>query len=341
MTNKIAQFHFELEDSSKLTISYNLLPNRLTKKWIDIVSRRKGTNNSSLLWENLSSPEPLELKITNKTSADSKFLIDTLNNIVQQINGYYDKPLPILQDFSKVDRDILNYLHEEFEEYGERNLEYQAVGYKTLTGNPNQYPGNQFKEDFHQLWLDLNQWIHITESAIDQGDFPNFSCLIQYLPFEEHGSDIEEIDKLFLTLQFDWGGLYLGYNTLGKDYMHTQHDNDIRVIVNEQVKVQQKMSSEVWLNFSASCSTKSQEMNFYNWYSSLDEDIQQKIPTDNLNNLALGRYYIGQVIINDVFLKFHPRLEDWIIPNSEIKKQWDLDVFSKIVKVTGISIKDD
>ena len=112
MTNKIAQFHFELEDSSELTLSYNLLSNSLTKKWIDIVSQRKGTNNSSMLWKNLSTPEPLELKITNKTSADSKFLMDTLNNIVQQINGYYDKPLPILQDFSEVDRDILNYLHE-------------------------------------------------------------------------------------------------------------------------------------------------------------------------------------------------------------------------------------
>jgi hypothetical protein len=341
MNDKIAQFHFELEDSSELTVSYYLQPNSLTRKWLNIVERRKIENKIAMPWRGSLSDkhEPLELKIANKTASDSKFLIDKLNSIICQINTYYDKPLPVFKDFSEIDRNTLNFLHEEFEVYGERNIKFLEIGYETLIGDPKKFPGTYFRTEFHQLWLDLNQWIHITETALEQSDFPNFSCLIQYLPFEENGFPIEEIDKLFLTTHYEWGGLYLGYNTLGKDYMHTMYDQDTRVITNDQVKVQDKLSSEVWLSFSKTNSTKEPELDFWEWYCSLDKEVQEKLPINNLNKLALGRYYLGNVIIDEAFLNFHPKLEDWLLPNSEIKKQWDLKVFSKITTVLGITIK--
>ena len=324
--SKIAQFRFELEDGSPLILTYNLQPNSLTPRWIDIVNRRKNDSTG------------IELKITNKTSADLEKLMVKLNTIVTDINKYYDEPLPLFQTTREIDQKILNYLHEEFERYGERHR-LMSNRYREQTGDPNVWPGNMFKAEFHQLWLDLNQWIHITESAMQSGDFPNFSCLIQYTPFEEHGSEITDEDKLFLDTTFSWGRLYLGYNTLGKDYMHAFQDDDKRVIINNQVKVQEWISSEVWLNFSpeANVNHKEFELQFWEWFKTLPDSTEiQKLL--NISELRLGRYYIGELSFDQTFLNFHPNYNDWLVPNSDLRKRWNLEVFSKIVKSTGIKI---
>lgn len=342
----IAQFRFELEDSSPLILTYNLQDNSLTPKWIDVVNKRKlEIKQSSLkkfLTGNSFPTEPLELKIQNKTADDLPKLMKKLNEIISNINKYYDQPLPLFTNLTEVDHDILNYLHSEFENYGERHAMISAEGYRNQKGDPNQYPGIEFKNSFHQLWLDLNQWIHITESAIDSEEFPKFSCLIQYTPFEEKGAPITEEDKLFLSNTPAWGGLYLGYNTLGKDYVHTYFDNDQRVIANDQIKVQKYLSSEVWLNFTRESIHQphhhSPNLDFWQWYKSLSLDLQAKVPIHSLNDLALGRYYLGTISFDQTFLDFHPVYEDWLDPGSDLRTRWNREVFSKIVNVTGIKI---
>jgi len=167
-------------------------------------------------------------------------------------------------------------------------------------------------------------------------DYPNFSCLIQYTPFVEQGAPITEEDKLFLDHDGKWGKLYLGYNTLGKDYMHAYVDDDKRVITNNQVKVQKFLSSEVWLNFSKDHiggAHKEYELQFYQWWKTLGN-----VPFPSIDELSLGRYYIGEISFDQTFLDFHPVYEDWLIPNSDIRKEWNLKVFSKIVKATGVKI---
>ena len=341
---KIVQFRFELEDESPLILTYNLQDNSLTPKWLDIVTnRKKETPQSTLKNLILGSTfprEPLELKIQNKTAADLPKLMEKLNSISSSINAYYDTPLPLFNSTEEIDHEILNYLHSEFERYGERHEQISQFGYRNLVGDPNRFPGNAFKQDFHQLWLELNQWIHITEAAMGRdSSWPAFSCLIQYTPFIEQGAPIENQDKLFLEHSFKWGHLYLGYNTLGKDYMHAYDDDDKRVIINNQVKVQEWLSSEVWLNFSmdnVEARTKEFELNFYKWWKTLGDDI----PFPTISDVALGRYYIGQLSFDQTFLDFHPTYEDWLVPNSDLRYRWNLEVFSKIVKVTGIKILD-
>lgn len=343
----IAQFRFELEDRSPLILTYNLQDNSLTPKWVDVVNQRKlETNQSSLkklLTGNSFPTEPLELKIQNKTADDLPKLMEKLNQIISDINKYYDQPLPLFTNTTEIDHDILNYLHSEFERYGERHAE-MSNHYMDPRPNmdPKVWPGIGFKKDFHQLWLDLNQWIHITESAMDTEEFPNFSCLIQYMPFKEQGAPIAEEDKLFLSNIPAWGGLYLGYNTLGKDYVHTYSDNDQRVIANDQVKVQKYLSSEVWLNFTRDPVHQphhyTPNLGFWQWYKSLPQDLQAKVPIHSLNDLALGRYYLGTVSFDQAFLNFHPVYEDWLESGSDLRRRWNSEVFSKIVKVTGIKI---
>lgn len=342
---KIAQFRFELEDGSPLILTYNLQDNSLTPKWIDVVNRRKLDNNqlstlSKIFKSNKFPKDPLELKIVNKTPDDLTKLMLKLNDIVADINKYYDIPLPVFTSTNEIDHTILNYLHEEFERYGERHRIISADGYRNQKGNPDKFPGTEFKVEFHQLWLDLNQWIHITEASMESTHWPNFSCLIQYTPFDEHGAPIENGDKLFLDHTPKWGQLYLGYNTLGKDYMHAYIDDDKRVITNQQVKVQKWLSSEVWLNFSedtVNAPQKDYEFHFQKWWKSIGDG---NLPMPDISELALGRYYLGELSFDNVFLDFHPVYEDWLVPNSDLRKQWNLEVFRKIVTVTGIKILD-
>lgn len=342
---KIAQFRFELKDGSPLILTYNLQDNSLTPKWIDVVNQRKEENPPPSTIEKFFKgdqfpKDPLELKIANKTPDDLPELLNKLNELSTEINKYYDIPLPIFTSVDQIDYKILNYLHEEFERYGERHAEMQ-LHYTEIRENqdPNVWPGIVFKVEFHQLWLDLNQWIHITENAMHNDGWPCFSCLVQYLPFVEEGAPIDEIDKLFLENDCHWGHLYLGYNTLGKDYSHAYDDKDDRVVFNNQVKVQKYLSSEVWLNFSKSASTvphKDFELQFYNWW----KNINPPVPFPNISELALGRYYLGSLSFDQTFLDFHPVHDDWLIPDSDLRKDWTLKVFSKIVKATGIKILD-
>jgi hypothetical protein len=149
---------------------------------------------------------------------------------------------------------------------------------------------------------------------------------------------LEERDKLFLSTEFCWGQLYLGYNTLGKDYLSVSLDNEVRSIINNQVKVQEFYSSEVWLCFQGiPYLHKSMETQFYQWYETLDQEAQELIPIENLNSLALGRYHLGRIMVNQDLLQFHPVEEDWYF-DIRLQKRWNTEVFSKITSILDMEI---
>lgn len=305
-------FTFELENGDPLRLSYLLQPNSLREKWINEIKTYGSKDNS---W--------LNLKISNKDISQLSELTAKLNSIIKSINDGYDfQILTSLDGIEDISRETLNHLHEIFEEYGANRLLYKG-------------------EDIHNFWLDLNEWIHITETAMETTKevFPQYHALVTiYPPYP--GRKLEEKDKLFLTTDFSWGHLYLGYNTLGKDYMSAAQDNDVRVVTNKQVKVQEMYSSEAWLCFqNKSYYQKLVEFEFYKWYETIEQEAQELIPIENLNVLGLGRYYLGNIVINEDLLKFHPIEEDWYF-NHRIHKSWNVEVFSKVKKVTNIEIHE-
>lgn len=315
--NKGVRYTFELENGESLRLTYSLQPNSLREKWInEVITYRRNRETY------------LNLKISNKNISHLKELTDKLNSIISDINLIYKKvkkdvSLPTLNGTKDVGRESLNYLHEKFEEYG---------------ANPLLYAG----EYAHTRWLDLNEWIHITETAMETtGEvFPQYSALVTvYPPYP--GRKLEEKDKLFLSTEFTWGQLYLGYNTLGKDYLSASQDNDVRVVTNNQVKVQEMYSSEVWLCFQSSSYIKKViELEFYKWYETVDQAAQERIPIENLNTLGLGRYYLGSILIDKTFLDFHPVRDDWYF-DMRLQKRWNEEVFSKVKSVTGMELLDD
>ena len=316
-SSKEIEFTFELEDGKPLQLLYLLQPNSLREKWLNEVRTALNKDNAYL-----------NLKISNKDRRHLNELIEKINSIVKDINlAYKRKILMPLDGIDSVDREKLNKLHESFEIYGEHSA---CIGGKLYRG-----------EHVHNLWLDLNEWIHITETAMEIGehDFPNYNALVTvYPPYP--GRKLEEKDKLFLSTEFSWGQLYLGYNTLGKDYVSAFLDNDVRVITNDQVKIQERYSSEVWLYFGQnSYSAKDLEMGFYRWYETIEQEAQELIPIENLNKLSLGRYYLGHILINEDLLKFHSIDKDWYY-DSELQKRWNNEVFSQVKNITKIELID-
>lgn len=310
--NKLVRFTFELQNGKNLKLTYLLQQNSLREKWWnEVITYRKQGNKE------------LNLKISNKNYLYLDELTDKLNSIIENINIQYNyEILPSLKGSEDVGRESLNYLHELFEAYG---------------ANPLLYKG----EVAHHLWLDLNEWIHITETAMETTEdvFPQYSALVTvYPPYP--GRRLEEKDKLFLSTEFSWGQLYLGYNTLGKDYMSAAQDDDVRVVTNNQVKVQERYSSEVWLCFqSTSYEQKINELQFYKWYETVEQEAQEKIPIENLNILGLGRYYLGNLVIDDEFLKLHPVQEDWYF-DYKLQKKWNNEVFSQVKRVINMELID-
>jgi hypothetical protein len=262
----------------------------------------------------------------NQTYKDISKTQQQLNNVVEQINKEYDLILPVFADINALDEITLNEMHRQYEVYGTRVDEGLI-------------PSNSLHDNF----LLLNELIHAYEDVLHGKNLPvpPMSVLVDYYPQTEFYPILER-DKLHLTTQFMWGGVYLGYNTLGKDWLKVAHDNDIDVVKRGMVKPQTRFSAETWINFGPDDKDNYNKETFENWYLTLSEELQSLVPMDNLHELSLGRYQIGQVIINDdYFLKCHPNEQDWLSYNHPIKKRWNEEVFSTFTEIIEIRYGSD
>jgi len=80
---------------------------------------------------------------------------------------------------------------------------------------------------------------------------------------------------------------------------------------------------------------------FETFYNSLPDETKAKVPLDKLSEMALGRFILGEVIIDDEFLKFDSNIDNWKVPNSKTKQKWNEEVFSTFRKVVNIEINKE
>jgi len=282
----------------------------LSKRWIDTVTHSQQTADKYI-----------HSAFINRPYTDLFNLQKQLNDVATDINIEYDIVLPIFVDTNVLDENTLNEMHRQYEVYGTR-VEDGLIPTATLNDN----------------FLLLNELIHTYEEVLHSKDLPipAMSVLLDYYPQTEF-CPILERDKLHLTTQFMWGNIYLGYNTLGKDWLKVAHDNDLDVIKRDMVKPQERFSAETWINFGPDDNKDWTKRHFSNWWYSLSIELQDKVPIDDLNKLSLGRYLIGRVLIDDrYFLKYHPNAYDWLSYNHPIKRQWNEEVFSTFTEITNI-----
>lgn len=302
------------KDNCEHKIPITIFDTRLGVKWVQLIKQN----------QKIFSKKELHSSLSNYTLKDVSRIQDSLNAVSKKINQIYDRQLPIFSDSTTLDKKTLNYLHEEFEFYG---TQVEALS---------QLP--DFSVELHDDFLRLNELIHTYEDMLVSNDrpIPTMGAVMDYYPQTEF-SAIEEFDRLHLKTDFRWGGVYLGYNTLGKDWLKIAHDNDIEVIERDMVKPQIRFSAETWINFGTDDWSNYNSRKFEKWYNSLPEHIQEKVPVDNLNKLSLGRFAIGHLgLNNDYFLKFHSNINDWMTPNHPIKKKWNEEVFSTFRKIIKI-----
>jgi hypothetical protein len=312
---KILKCKFIDSSNNPYSLFYSIYDNDLTNRWIQMIEKN--------LFEN----KKIISKITNKTFKDVHLVRSEINECILKINKIYDNSLPLYTNVDIFDVNVLNYLHEQFEIYGDRIDELSL-----------EYPLTRWSKEMHENFLRLNELIHLHEDVIKSKEvpFPNAACLFDLIP-QEHHSPILERDKLYLKSDLQWGKLYLGYNTLGKDWIKACVDNDLELVEREQVRPQKRFAAEAWLNFGPDTDMY-QYSKFEKWYLSLDESLRNKIPINNLNSLCLGRFEIGKIIIDNTFLRFDYDRRNWNIPNSDTKLRWNQEVFSTFRKLIDIEI---
>jgi hypothetical protein len=142
---------------------------------------------------------------------------------------------------------------------------------------------------------------------------------------------IEEYHKLWLSTNYsDWGSLYLGYETVGKDWADIAQDNDTL----EDLAVQKFIGTETVMSFRSQAPyEKLIENDFFKWV----KENPKGVPVNSLNELALGRYVLGKLIITDTFTSFNKNPLVWYMPNHIAKRQWNQEVLSSAKGIESIS----
>lgn len=303
----VAKFTFLDCDGASHVLRYRLSDNPLTDGWIAVVKQNQIRPDNTL-----------NAVFSNSTTNDVPRLSGIIHDLVVAINTEYDQILPV---YDVMDREKLNYLHEFFELFGKR-LTNEQFDYTLI-------------DNFDRLNNTIHQCEHAMFNSPDR--FGVFGLVFDLYPRGIYQPLLEE-HKLMMRSELLWGKIYLGYNTLGKDWLQVMRYDDLDVIARDSVAVQVHYAAECWMNFSRDYEAGWWQEQFYKKVKTYPPEIQKKIPLDNLNSLALGRYLLGELIIDDEFLKFDPIPEHWTTNNHQSKALWNRQVFNKFIAIVDFEI---
>lgn len=324
-----------------MTLWVNLIDTNISKKWCDVIDE----NNS----------RSYELKANYrryKNVKEQEKEFEQFKNNISYINDNYDKELPQLTTIEDLmeDDSVLNDLHEEFEIYGDRLAEVIDSGYFDDPKNhPNynyKWPGEAHNKILHECFLLLNEQIHNTETIVRRRLNPDLdtscTCLTDFLPDNNDGYihvPLEPEDYMLFNPTLDWGWVYLGYNTLGKNWMSTSLDDDVAAVERDEIRPQQRFAAEFFMNFVPSYPCTSQ-YRMHKWW--VDNDFSKiKDPCMPLNELCLGYLPLGQLClykesINNEMISMTPL---WF-GSKDDKINWNKNVWSKYDHVKSVIIEN-
>jgi MoaA/NifB/PqqE/SkfB family radical SAM enzyme len=233
-------------------IYFRLFETELAKKWVKAFEKMNFS-------EKRIREKSVKFSRSNTYTLDTltdRGKIDKINRIIDYLNSFYDREI---RRATVIDQDTLNYLHEEYEIYGNRLAEKLSKNWwddawKRLDKDDPQavrWPGIRFNEEFHTTFLQLNDTIHTLEmffnTSIPQRNnlptFSNVNILMSYDPRLDY--EITEEDSASFFPYYRFGDLVLGYNTLGKNISHIVLDEDTRAAEENAVVLQTTWSNEI------------------------------------------------------------------------------------------------
>jgi len=323
--NKKLKIEFISRTGEMHPLYFNIYDSKLARRWINIFLKNQVNENKKLTY-----------RFTNTTYKNIDRVRQDLYDCVIKINNIYDSKLPWFDNKGELSEFELNALHEEFEKYGDRINYLVELQSKAALGEV------FWTKELHENFLKLNELIHLHEDVVKSNNnpFPNMAVLVDYYP-QDTFQPILESDKIWLQRDFKWGGLYLGYNTLGKDWLKVNADNDLEVIERDQVRPQERFSAETWINFGPDCSDYHRGLHIEKWLADMPYELRKKVPIDNLNKFCFGRFKIGQLITNyKYFMDFDPDQRNWQVPNSDTKLAWNDQIFTSFESIRYMEIMD-
>ena len=302
-------------EGRRAALDFQIYNTTLAQRWLETIRENQLDPNKTI-----------HSVFSNKTGDDLLSVHSEINENIKIINQLYHTLVPLYPTDTILTPDQLNELHHHYEQYGDY-VKYMPIGADST-------------KLIHASFLRLNELIHIYEYATENlgNGFPNMNMLFDYYP-QTIFKPIQERDKHYLRTNYKWGQMYLGYNTLGKDWSAAYSDNDIDLVKRQGVKPQRRFAAEAFINFSENADEHSNAMAFEQWYDGLDDNTKQLVPYDDLNELTLGKFLIGQVVINQFLLSFEPDIDQWHLPNSKTKAKWNQQMFSKFQSIERIEVQ--
>lgn len=156
---------------------------------------------------------------------DTDAAISALVSVIHDINAQYDIVLPCCQEFTQ---ENLNELHKYFEEYGQR-MDFK----KTI--------------DLSDYFNELNVWIHRLEHILG-GRNQNFRMMMQISFSPRLDFELTKDDLAAVLPIIEFGEIYLGYNTLGRNLHQAVNAKDQQLIAGHGLSPQQCWSNEILLS---------------------------------------------------------------------------------------------
>jgi hypothetical protein len=314
-----------------LKLKYSILDIDIADRWIDLINKNNEANNK--IRYNYR-------KILSDAEIQEKFILFKSN--INFINNNYDRQLTDIESVEqlRLNANILNDLHEEFEIYGDRLQKFLDDGYfnnpKASPDYNPKWPGDKHDKALHEAFLTLNEQIHNFEAIYrtwNRREKSICTCLTDFLP-NKNPDDVKPEDYLHSPLKpedyllFDpehkWGWLYLGYNTLGKHWSSACNDNDIEVVKRKQIRPQARFAAEMYMSFRNDTPYYSR-VSLYKWW--MDNNFSEIIdPRLRLEDLALGFIPVGNLHSYSfdgsvyTFATAIPDIGDW---NSSIWSRYD------------------
>lgn len=313
-----------------LTLVYSLYDIDIVDRWIKLIDENNDLENS--LRYNYR-------KILNSAEIEERFQLFRKN--IEYINAHYDRVLTdiVSVEYLRANQHILNDLHEEYEIYGDRLESFIKGGYfNNPSAHPDYnpvWPGDTHDKITHECFLLLNEQIHNFETVYRTWDDPGRSlctCLTDFIPAGLH-APLKAEDYFLFTPDHEWGCAYLGYNTLGKHWSSTMHDNDIDVVRRGAVRPQQRFAAEMYMNFSTPHMAQTR-IEFYKWWT--ENNISElHDPAMRLGDWAMGYIPIARLA------KYKTATAEKNIPLSwgrTEKLQWNKEVWSQFDRIDSLKI---
>lgn len=319
------------DTGSELKLIYSLYDIDIVDRWIALIDENNLRENA--LRYNYR-------KILSDQEIETKF--QQFRENIQYINAHYDRVLTdiVSVEFLRANQHILNDLHEEYEIYGDRLDAFINSGYFNNPRDHADYnpvwPGDTHDKITHECFLLLNEQIHNFETTYRTWEIRNRSlctCLVDFIPAGLH-APLKAEDYFLFTPDHEWGCAYLGYNTLGKHWSSTMHDNDIDVVRRGAVRPQQRFAAEMYMNFGNQTHAR-QKIEFYKWWTENNISALHN-PDMKLSEFAMGFIPVGRLIkyqVDDQQLKYVSVL--WS-PTDKIT--WNVEVWSLFSTIKSVKI---